>query len=42
MYKFVMAVNDLLGVIHTTVGNFDGIPIEDLSKFVIFGKVLIY
>ena len=37
---FVMVVNDLLGVIHTTVANFDGIPVEDFSKFVIFGKVL--
>ena len=37
-----MAVNDLLGVIHTTVANFDVIPVEDFSKCVIFGKVLIY
>ena len=27
----MMAVNDLLGVIHTTVANFDGIPVEDFS-----------
>ena len=37
-----MAVNDLLDVIHTTVANFDGIPVEDFSKFVVFGKVFIY
>ena len=32
-YTFAMAVNDLLGVIHATVANFDGIPVEDFSKF---------
>ena len=41
-YTFVMAVNDLLRVIRATVTNFDGIPVEDFSKFVIFRKVFIY
>ena len=36
-----MAVNDLLGVIPTTVAKFDGIPVEDFSKFVIFGVYLL-
>ena len=41
-YTFVVTVNDLLGVIHATVANFDGIAVEDFSKFVIFRKVFIY
>ena len=41
-YKLVMAVNHMLGVIHTTVNNFDGITVEDFSKFVILRKVFIY
>ena len=40
-YTFVMVVNDLLGAIHATVANFDGIPVEDLLKFVIFREVFI-
>ena len=39
---FVMTVNDLLGTIHATVANFDGIPVEYFPKFVIFRKVFIY
>ena len=41
-YTFVVVVNDLLGVIHATVANFDSISVEDLSKFVIFREVFIY
>ena len=39
---FIMAINDLLGVIHATVANFDGIQVEDFSKFMIFRKMFIY
>ena len=38
-YTFVVVVNDLLGVIHATVANFDSTLVEDLSKFVIFREV---
>ena len=41
-YTFIMAINDLLGVIHATVANFDDISVEDFSKFMIFRKVFIY
>ena len=41
-YTFIKAINDLFGVIHATVANFDGIPVEDFSKFMIFRKVFIY
>ena len=41
-YEFVMAVNDMLGVIHATVANFDGIPVEYFPKIVIFRKVFTY
>ena len=41
-YTFITAVNDLLSVFHAPVANFDGIPVEDFSKFMIFRKVFIY
>ena len=41
-YTFIKAINDLFGAIHATVANFDGIPVEDFSKFMIFRKVFIY
>ena len=39
-YTFVMAVNDLHGVVHAAVANFDCIPVDDFSKFVNFMKVI--
>ena len=35
-----MAVNDLLGVTHTTVAKFDGIPVEAVSKFIYMFRIL--
>ena len=38
----VMVVDDLLGVVHAAVTKFDGVPIEDFPKWVVYRKVFIY
>ena len=38
-YASVVALIDLLGVIHATIANFDGIPVEDFSKFDLYESV---
>eukprot|EP00794_Sanderia_malayensis_P010611 gene10611-11736_t len=38
----VVVVDDLFGVVHATVTNFDGVPIEDFPKWVVYRKVFIY
>ena len=38
----VVVVNNLLGVVHATVTDLDGIAVEDLSEFVVFREVFVY
>ena len=35
----VVVVDNLLGVVHATVTDLDGIAVEDLSEFVVFREV---
>ena len=37
-----MVVDDLFGVIHAALTDFDCVAIEDSSKFVVFWEMLVY
>ena len=37
-----MVVDDLFGVVHAAVTDFDCVAIKDSSKFVVFWEMLVY
>ena len=39
---FVMVIDHLFRVVHAAVADLDGVPVEDFSELVIFGKVFVY
>ena len=38
----VVVVDNFFSVIHATVGDLDGIALEDISKFVVVREVFVY
>ena len=37
-----MVIDHLFRVVHAAITDLDGVPVEDFSELVIFGKVLVY